>query len=117
MQQQQIEVQRANGKTVHLSIGVADSFWTRFLGLMGRSRMPTEMDGLLLTHTKQIHMFFMKFPINTYHLDGRGRVVGIEHAVSPGRIGRRVLTTEHILEVPSDRLLPIALGDRLCLPQ
>jgi uncharacterized protein len=40
----------------------ADSFWGRFMGLMGRDALPAD-EGLYLSGDS-IHMFFMRFPID-----------------------------------------------------
>lgn len=42
---------------------VADSFWGRFRGLMGRSRFETG-EGLWLRPCNNIHMWFMRFAID-----------------------------------------------------
>jgi hypothetical protein len=62
-------------------VDVADSFWARFRGLMGRSSLPPG-GGLWLTGTSNIHMLFMRFPIDAVFLsrpafDGTRRVVAV----------------------------------------
>ena len=46
---------------------MADSFGARFRGLMGRATLPPG-DGLWLTGTSNIHMFFMRFSIDAVFL-------------------------------------------------
>ena len=68
-------------------VEVADSFGARFRGLMGRSSLPPG-GGLWLTGTSNIHMFFMRFPIDAIFLgrpaaDGGRRVVAVHAGLRP----------------------------------
>ena len=50
-------------------IMVADGFFSRFIGLMGKTPKQIEdMGGLLIKPRSQIHMFFMKTPIDAVYL-------------------------------------------------
>jgi uncharacterized protein len=67
------------GTELAARVEFGDSFGARFMGLMGRPALPPG-DGLWLTRTSNIHMFFMKFPIDAVFLgrptaDGTRRVV------------------------------------------
>lgn len=82
-------------KTVHVSCGawtdksglrlaVADTFMTRFLGLMGRSRKSLpENTGLYIQPCSSIHMLFMRFPIDAVWVDRDMRVLKISRNVPP----------------------------------
>lgn len=66
---------------------VADSFWARFRGLMGRPSLAAA-SGLWLTGTSNIHMLFMRFPIDAVFLarpaaDGTRRVVAVHANLRP----------------------------------
>lgn len=68
-------------------LAVASSLWGRFRGLMGRSHLPPG-DGLFLTGTNGIHMFFMRFPIDAVFVgragvDGLRPVLSVHRAVRP----------------------------------
>jgi hypothetical protein len=68
-------------------VELADSFGARFRGLMGRPSLPPGC-GLWLTGTSNIHMFFMRFPIDAVFLgrpapDGTRRVVAVCAALRP----------------------------------
>jgi uncharacterized protein len=77
-----------SGAVVAEHVTRADSFWTRFRGLMGRSGLlPGE--GLYLPDNS-IHMFFMRFPIDALfvgHPDASGKrvVVACRPALPPWR--------------------------------
>jgi uncharacterized membrane protein (UPF0127 family) len=64
----------------------ARSFMARFMGLMGRARLPSG-NGLWL-EGNGIHMFFMRFPIDAVFLgraasDGTRRVMSTHRGVRP----------------------------------
>jgi uncharacterized protein len=66
---------------------VAGSLWAKFLGLMGRARLPAG-DGLWLPGTNGIHMFFMRIPIDAVFLaradaDGTRRVLSVHRRLRP----------------------------------
>ena len=68
-------------------IAIASSLWGRFRGLMGSPPLPPG-DGLFLTGTNGIHMFFMRFPIDAVFVgkagsDGARRVLSVHRRVRP----------------------------------
>ena len=65
-----------------LQIEVADSFFTRFLGLMGRKKLPAG-HGLLLAPCSSIHMSFMRFAIDAVYIDKDYRILKIVHHLRP----------------------------------
>ena len=91
-------------------VRLADSFWSRFRGLMGQKRLGRE-EGLLLRDCASIHCFFMRFPIDTVYLDGNYRVVGLE-TVAPWRVGHLFRGAKHTLEVTAGSA-PFSVGDEL----
>jgi uncharacterized protein len=75
------------GTRIAGQVEVADSFVARFRGLMGRPPLPPG-SGLWLTGTSNIHMFFMRFPIDAVFLgrpeaDGGRRVVAVHSRLRP----------------------------------
>jgi len=68
-------------------VELADSFGARFRGLMGRASLAPG-SGMWLTGTSNIHMFFMRFPIDAVFLgrpaaDGTRRVVAVHASLRP----------------------------------
>jgi hypothetical protein len=66
---------------------LADSFGARFRGLMGRASLAPG-GGMWLTGTSNVHMFFMRFPIDAVFLgrpaaDGTRRVVAVHANLRP----------------------------------
>jgi uncharacterized membrane protein (UPF0127 family) len=75
------------GTELATRVQLADSFGGRFMGLMGRPQL-SPGDGLWLTRTSNIHMFFMQFPIAAIFLgrpaaDGTRRVVAAHASLRP----------------------------------
>ena len=69
------------------SVELADSFGARFRGLMGRPSLEPG-GGLWLTRTSNIHMLFMRFPIDAVFLarpapDATRRVVAVHANLRP----------------------------------
>jgi hypothetical protein len=75
------------GSEIAGQVEVADSFSARFRGLMGRASLRAG-SGLWLTGTSNIHMFFMRFPIDAVFLgrpeaDGGRRVMAVHAGLRP----------------------------------
>ena len=65
-----------------LKVEIADNFWRRFLGLMGRKNLPSG-HGLLITSCNSVHMCFMRFPIDVVYLDKNNSVIKIVKNLPP----------------------------------
>jgi hypothetical protein len=93
---------------------IADSYWSRFWGLMGR-RTLGEGEGLLIEPCSSIHTMFMRFAIDVIFLDEERRVVKIA-TVRPFRaaVGRG---SRCVLEVPAGTAerSGLKVGDALTL--
>ncbi len=64
---------------------VADTFWTRLVGLLNRKSLE-KGEALILKPCSSIHTFFMRFSIDALFLDKNSKVIGIIHAIKPFRI-------------------------------
>jgi uncharacterized membrane protein (UPF0127 family) len=91
----------ADGKgTIANDVAVADGIWSRFVGLMGKRELAAG-HGLCLKPCSQIHMFFMRFPIDAVFIDGDGRVVRSYADLKPWRVTRIVSKAKACLELPA----------------
>ena len=63
----------------------ADSFWLRFRGLMLRRSLPPD-EGMLFRGAGEIHMFFMRFPIDAVFCDRDLRVLRVARGLRPWRM-------------------------------
>ena len=66
--------------------GLATGLLSRGLGLMFRKALP-DGSGLVLMPEGQIHMFFMRFPLDIVHADAQGTVQRIVRGIKPWRVG------------------------------
>jgi hypothetical protein len=92
----------------------ADSFVTRFKGLMGVKDLPMG-HGLHLAPCNSIHTFFMKIPIDALFLDASQQVVEVVHAMPAWRVSRIFFEAKSVLELPAGTALAshTEAGDRL----
>lgn len=70
------------GKKKPLTIEMADTFFSRFCGLMGRKGLP-EGQGLLLAPCSSVHMCFMRFSIDVIYLNKEFRVLKVVRKLRP----------------------------------
>lgn len=97
-----------------LHVEVADSFWTRFLGLMGRRRLP-EGQGLLIVPCSSIHMCFMRFAIDAVYLDREYRVIRVAAGLRPWTGFSWCSSAWAVLELPSGEARRFGLKQGVCL--
>lgn len=75
----------------------ANSFFARFMGLMGKKHLG-EGEGLLLSPCSSIHCFFMKMTIDAVYLSKDMTVLRVE-TLSPWKLGSLVKGTTSVLEL------------------
>ena len=105
---------RTRGTVVAESAGLADSWFARLRGLIGRrSLLPGE--GLLIRPCGSIHTFFMAFPIGVLFVDEGNRVVRATENVVAWRIGPIVPQARYVVELPVGAIVAsrTACGDEL----
>lgn len=69
--------------TIGTRVELADGFFSRFKGLLGRTGLQ-EGEGILLSPCSSIHCFGMKFPIDVIFLDRNYNVVDLKRNMQPG---------------------------------
>ena len=79
---------------------IADTFWKRSIGLMGRSGLKVGQ-GLLLRPCRSIHTCFMRFAIDVIFLDAKNQVVRIQSNVKPWRVVWGGWKAHSVIEVQS----------------
>jgi len=101
------------GQTLGERIRVADRWWSRARGLLGRTL--GEGEGLLIRPCRAVHMFGMSYPIDVAFLDGGSQVVATYADLRPGRMTRFHRSAETALELPAGQLARTGtrVGDRL----
>jgi tetratricopeptide (TPR) repeat protein/uncharacterized membrane protein (UPF0127 family) len=91
---------------------IADGFWSRFKGVMGRRDFDSG-HGVLLVPCQSIHTFGVRFPLDLVFLDRRGRIVDVNRNIGPRRIVWPVRGAHAVLELPSGGADKLAVGEQL----
>ena len=85
MQKQKMYVKGAPSSAPFLKeieILIADSFFSRFAGLMFRKKLPAAT-GLFLAPCNSVHMCFMRFAIDVVYLDKEFNIIKVEKNLKP----------------------------------
>jgi uncharacterized protein len=107
-----IDVTRAT--TVGTRITIADTSFTRLIGLVGRRRLDAGC-GLLIRPSLGIHTFGMLFSIDVVALDKNLEVLKLWHWLAPFRMTSINVKTDSMLELPAGQIrnCQIKVGDQL----
>lgn len=102
------------GRVLGTWISVADRWWQRLRGLLGRSPLSAGA-GLLLQPCRAVHMFGMRYAVDVAFLDRRGSVVAVYHRLAPGQRSRWHKGAAYALELPAGTLAMTGTreGDKL----
>ena len=107
-----------------LDLKLADSFLSRFKGLMLSAPLQAHQ-GLLITHCPSVHCAFMRYAIDVVYLDGQGKVTRCVSRLKPWHAsasnagkdsqGKRHVRAIHTLELAAGTIerLSIRPGDQL----
>lgn len=87
---------------------VADSFFSRFRGLMFRSTL-NEDEAVLFPKCNSIHTFFMRFPIDVVFISSHGQVVDTVADLRPWRLLWPRLNAKHTLELKAGRTKALSI--------
>lgn len=79
---------------------VADTMVSRLVGLLGRPFLPASY-ALIITQTRSIHMFFMKFPIDVIFADKNDAVIGIVENIQPFGMSPYFWRASYCIELPT----------------
>lgn len=97
-------------------ITVADKFWPRMRGLMGKKDLK-QGEGLLLAPCNAVHMMFMRFPIDVIFMDRDFIVVKILESFKPWRVSPVVRVACQVVELMAGTASNkgIKTGDKLSI--
>lgn len=95
-------------------VALADSFWTRLRGLLGRQQLARD-EGLLIRPCNSVHTLGMRFSIGVVFLDGEGQIVHLMPELRPNRLSPLIRRARQVLELHPDTLQqhPLAVGQFL----
>jgi uncharacterized protein len=93
---------------------LADNYWTRFMGLMGRRQLPMGA-GLVLKPGGGIHMWFMRVPLDVIHVDKSDRVTHVLRGIKPWRFGPLFVGNKLAIELPVGAASSTQVGDQVTI--
>jgi uncharacterized membrane protein (UPF0127 family) len=82
------------------SVAVADSWWTRVRGFLGRPA-PEHGEGLLLSPCRAVHMVGMSYALDIVFVGRTGEVIAAYSELKPLRRTKYHAKAEYALEVPA----------------
>jgi len=102
------------GMAIARRVMLADTWWTRLRGMMGRPE-PVGDEGMLLAPCRSVHMYWMKYPLDVAFLAPDGRVVATYHGLAPSRRSSWHGDADRALELKAGTLATTQteVGDRL----
>ena len=74
-----------SGEVLFDNLVIADKFWSRAVGLLGRRELALS-EAILIRPCSSIHTFFMRMRINVAFIDANGVVLSVHRDVPPWRI-------------------------------
>jgi uncharacterized protein len=110
-----LQVKNLSKDTTLVSGGrVATNSWTRLKGLIGVRHLP-DGDGILIRPCRGIHCMFMSIPIDVLYVDRNDRIIAVDEAMAPWRIGRIYFSSRYVIELPAGAIARTATapGDHL----
>lgn len=105
---------QARGTVIVEHLEMADSYFKRLIGLMGRPDLP-EGHGLWIVPCNDIHSCFMRFDFDAVFLDKEHRVLYTLERMKPWRISKIVRGGKIVLELPAGTIArtQTQVGDQL----
>jgi uncharacterized membrane protein (UPF0127 family) len=99
-----------------VNAAVADTFWRRLRGLLGRDGLRVG-EGLVIEPCTSVHMLGMTFALDVLHLDRSGTVIRTVPGLRPGQFGPLVWRSHVAVELPVGTIAATgtATGDKVAL--
>jgi uncharacterized membrane protein (UPF0127 family) len=105
---------RTRGIVLAEQAELADNYWTRFMGLMGRSDLAPG-GGLVLRPGGGIHMWFMRIPLDVIHVNGKNQVTHVLRGIKPWRFGPLLVGNKWAIELPVGAAETTQVGDEIAV--
>ncbi len=99
-------------------IAVAETSWSRMVGLLGKSGLEPGA-GLLIIPSQAVHTVAMRFPIDVVFVDRNWKVVHLRPALAPYRVTGIHWKAQFVLELPTGVITrtSTSVGDELALKE
>lgn len=82
----------------------AETFWSRFAGLMGKKEFPEKYEALVFEKCSSIHCFFMRMTIDAVFVDKEKRVVRCFPFLAPWHLAFGGGKSVDCIELPAGTL-------------
>lgn len=107
-------INTTRGTLVAVELEIADSYFKRLKGLMGRPGLSPQ-HGLWIVPCSDIHSCFMRFEFDAVFVDKTNQVLHLVESMKPWRISKFVRGGHAVLELPAGTIAKTgtAVGDRL----
>ena len=92
------------GTVISNKTKVADGFFSRLQGLLGKSNI-SENEAIWITPCNSVHTFFMNFTIDVAFLDEEGYIIEVFPAMAPNRLTKIVKKARSVAEFTEGKLL------------
>lgn len=104
------------GKVLACEVDLAENFFARLKGLLGRSELAAG-GGLWIRPCNSVHTFGMRFTIDVAFLDRDMRVVAVAKTLRPNRVSPFCSKASSVLELPAGALdaAVTAVGNRIAI--
>ena len=116
---QTVRVSNTTRSTVlGVRIGVADTSWSRMVGLLGKTGLNSG-EGLLIIPSQAVHTVAMRFPIDVVFLDRNCRVIHVHPALAPYRVSGLHWRARCVIELPVGVIAQTStsVGDELLIEE
>ena len=97
--------------TLANKVTMADTFLSRFKGLMGKRAIPPDT-ALVIRPCNQVHMCFMRFSIGAIFVDHHGQVLH-KQRLNPWQISKKVSGANAVIELDPEQLEQVKIGEQL----
>lgn len=95
-------VNMRTGAVIADRAGRADSFFSRLVGLIGRSGLESD-EALIIPKCSMVHCWFMRFAIDAVFCSPENLIVAIERSIPPWRASRYYSSASYVIELRSGR--------------
>lgn len=95
---------------------MANNSWTRLRGLIGVREL-RQGEGIVIDPCHGVHCMFMSIPIDVVYVDKQHRVVALDRAMKPWKIGKVYRNSQYVIEGPVGTIeqSKTQIGDQLAL--
>lgn len=107
-----IVVHGVDGAIIAAELLMADNYWLRLRGLIGRPPLKPQQ-AIWIKPCQQVHTHFMSYALDVVFLDRQLRVVEIVRGLEPWKLSPWVRSAHSLLEFPAGGAAHLNIGDPL----